>query len=278
MNIAIITDSSAGVSITTATKEGIYVARMPMSVDGKEYLEELEISRKDVIDAMRNGSTLHTSQPLVGQLMTLFDELLEKYDHCIFFPISSKLSGTYQTALAIAADYEGRVTVVDTKFVSAPLYYQALEAKKMVDMGMSPLEIKTKIEKEAWTYAALIPEDIVYLKRGGRISSAAAAVANLLKIIPVLKVYSGGIDLADKVRTYKKAVKTGVELTLQDLDLSEYEVIVLNGDCDEKIYRSTIKDIESKYNCKVIEDQLYPIVLAHTGPGSIAIAVRKKLI
>lgn len=278
MKIAVITDSSAGVSTQDALDQGIFVARMPLVVDDREFMEELDISRQELIHAMRMGSSVKTSQPPLGQLVALFDSLLETHDHLIFLPISSKLSGTYQTAMALAQDYDGRLTVIDSLFVSAPLYSTTLEVKKMAEMGMDPESIRVKVEKESWMYASLIPDDITYLKRGGRISSAAAAIANLLKIVPVLKVYNGEIDLADKVRTYKKAVKVGTDLAMPEDNFHDYEYIVLDGDCDEKVYQGIVKDIESRTGAKVIQWQLYPIVMAHTGPGSIAVCVRKKLI
>lgn len=278
MKIAVITDSSAGISNEEAIKHNIHVARMPLTIDGREYMEEKDISRQELIDAMRLGAKVSTSQPLLGHLMLMFDELLETHDHLIFLPISSKLSGTYQTAYALAQDYDGRVTVIDSLFVSAPLYLQTLEVRMMLVNGMRPEAIKELIEKESWMFAALIPDDIQYLKRGGRISSAAAAVANLLKIIPVLKVYNGEIDLADKVRTYKKALKKGLELIMGDYDIETHEFIVLNGDCDDKAYAWAVKEIESELKCVVVQRDMYPIVMAHTGPGSIALAVRKKLI
>lgn len=278
MSIAIITDSSAGISVESAQKEGIFVARMPLSINGKEYMEATNISRNDVISAMRQGQTVQTSQPPVGQLMLLIDELLKEHDSCLYIPISSKLSGSYQTAVSIAQDYNGRLVVVDALQVSAPLYATVVEAKQLADNGMSAEAIKSLIESEQFMDAALIPEDIVYLKRGGRISSAAAAVANLLKIVPVLRVFDGSIDLADKVRTHKKAVKTGIELILKDLNHEDYNIFVLNGDCDDKLYAATVKEVESIIQGKIIQREIYPIVLAHTGPGTIAVAIRKKLL
>lgn len=277
MSIAIITDSSAGISAQTAIEEGIYVARMPLIVNGKEYMEEVNITRQEVLDAMLQGSLIQTSQPPVGKLMELFDELLKTHDQCLFIPISSKLSGSYQTALSIAQDYEGKVVVVDSLHVEAPLYLLTLEAKRMAESGMDAASIKTLIEEAQYMNASLIPEDIIYLKRGGRISAAAAAVANLLKIVPVLNVSNGEIDLADKVRTRKKAIKTGIELIYKDIDFNDYDVMVLNGDCDEKLLSITVKEVENITQTKVILRDISPTVLAHTGPGTIAFAVRKKI-
>lgn len=278
MSIAIITDSSAGISVETAKQEGLFVARMPLTVDGKEYMEEDNISRLDVITAMREGSVVQTSQPPVGQLIALIDEVLETHDSCVFIPISSKLSGTYQTAMSLAQDYKGRLVVVDALQVSTPLYLTAVEAKAMVDKGMSATEIRDLIESSQAMDAALIPEDIIYLKRGGRISPAAAAVANLLKIVPVLNVSNGEIDLADKVRTHKKAIKRGIELTLEDINFEEHDILVLDGDCSSELYEKTVAEVAALTGQTIIQRQIYPIVLAHTGPGTIAIGIRKKLI
>lgn len=166
MKIAVVTDSSAGVSKQDALDQGIFVARMPLIVDDREFMEEQDISRAELVDAMRLGSSVKTSQPPLGQLIDLFESLLESYDHVIFLPISSKLSGTYQTAMMLAQDYDGRITVIDSLFVSAPLFYTSIEVKKMAEMGMEPALIREKVEKESWMYASLIPEDIIYLKRG----------------------------------------------------------------------------------------------------------------
>ncbi|QIK69376.1 DegV family protein [Erysipelothrix sp. HDW6C] len=278
MKIAVITDSSAGVSQAQAAEYGIYVARMPLTIDGKEYIEEEGISRIELIAAMRRGAKVSTSQPPLGVLIETFESLLKEYDHVIFLPISSKLSGTYQTALGLASDFDNRITVIDSQFVAAPLLLLSVDVKKMADMGMDPLKIKEKVEREAEMFAPLIPEDIQYLKRGGRITPAAAAIANLLKIIPVLKVANGEIDVLEKVRTHKKALKVGFGHVFEGRNIDEYEWIVLDGDCDPKTFESLVEDVEKHIGRPAVRELLYPIVLAHTGPGSIALCAYKKLI
>lgn len=278
MKIAVITDSSAGISKAQAEEYGIYVARMPITIDGKEYMEEEGISREDLIAAMRRGSVVGTSQPPLGAMMEQFETLLKTYDHIIFLPISSKLSGTFQTVSSIVDDFDQRITVIDSKFVAAPLLLLSKDVKQMVDNGMTPDAIKRHVEHNADMFAPLIPEDIQYLKRGGRITPTAAAIANLLKIIPVLKVANGEIDLLEKVRTHKKAVKVGVEKVTEGRNPEAYHWVVLDGDCDPKLLQQTIDDVEKITGQTVIRELLYPIVLAHTGPGSIAIAAYKKII
>lgn len=277
MKTAVVTDSSAGISQEEAKKHGIYVARMPLTINGIDYIEEEEISREMFMDKMLHGDVVKTSQPPLGHLVDLFDRLLEEYDQIIFIPISSLLSGTYQTANVLAQGYDDRLLVLDAKFVSAPLKLLAIQVKDMLNHGYGAMAIKEIVESEAYMWAALIPEDLNYLKRGGRIKPAAAALANMMKIVPVLQVADGEIDVVDKVRTFKKAVKEGMALTIKDKNPKDYDFIVLNGGCSEELYDKIVKDMEKELGMEVIKTYLYPIVMAHTGPGSIGIAAVKKL-
>lgn len=277
MKIAVVTDSSAGITEKNANQAGIYVARMPLSIDGVEYMESIEISREVFLEKMIAGAVIKTSQPPLGHLVRMFDNLLKEYDHIIFIPISSELSSTYQTAVRLAQDFENKVTVIDAKFISVPLGILAKQIKNLVDLGYKPEEIVKIVDEEASMWAALIPEDLNHLKRGGRVKPAVAALANVMKIVPILEVSNGAIDLVDKVRTFKKAVQRGVELTLKDRSPEDYHFIVLNGGCPQDIFDKIVKDIEKEIKTEVIQDYIYPIVLAHTGPGTIGIAVVKKL-
>lgn len=277
MKIAIVTDSSAGIPSDVAQELGIYITRMPLMIDEQEFIEDQDISRASFIEKMKNGALVKTAQPPLGHVMNLFDELLLTYDHIVYIPISSLLSGSYQTACALALDYDGKVTVVDAKFVSGPLKILAVWANVMAKRGLNPQQIKEAIENEAYMYAALIPEDVTYLKRGGRIKPSAAAIANMVKIVPILSVANGEIDLLEKVRTQKKAIKRGVEIILEKHNPEEYDFMVLDGECNPEHYQRVIKEIEKQTGRRPIETKLYPIVMAHTGPGSIGICAIKKL-
>lgn len=283
MKIAIITDSSADLSMLDAQNLGVTVTRMPIQVGSRSFVEAVDITRDEFIDAMKEGAVVKTSQPTPGTLIEAFETLLQTHDHLIFLPISSKLSGTYQTAVALAQDFDGRITIIDSKFVAAPLHYLIRDIQSMIAKGMEPLSIKKCVESEAEMFAPLVPEDIQYLKRGGRISAAAAALANLLKIYPVLLVANGEIDVLEKVRTYKKAVKVAVDSVLDTRNLNtgnrdDYEFGIVDGDCDPKLISKIKKDIELETGrpCKV--HKLYPIILAHTGPGSVAVFAYRKLV
>ena len=277
MKIAVVTDSSAGITIENAEKAGIYVARMPLTIDGVDYIEEKEISRDLFLEKMKQGAVIKTAQPPLGHLVKKFDTLLKNYDHILFLPISSELSSTFDTAFRLSQDYNDKVTVVDAKFISVPLGLLVKQVKKMVDLGYNPEQIKDYCENEAYMWAALIPEDLNYLKRGGRVKPAVVALANMMKIVPILEVKDGAIDLIDKVRTYKKAVRRGLELTIEKHGAETYDYYVLNGGCSQDVFERTVKEIEKELKITVIQDFMYPIVLAHTGPGTIGIGVIKKL-
>lgn len=279
MKVAIMTDSSAGVTRKEALEHGIYVAQMPLTVGESEYLDGEGISLSSMMDQMRTGAHAKTSQPSIGQLMEDVSELLKTYDHVVFLPISSELSGTYQSASALVDDFEGKFTVIDTKFVSHPLWLQTKEVKALIDGGFEDMAaLKGMLESDAYMFASIIPEDIQYLKRGGRISPAAAAIANLLKIVPVLKFESGAIDLNDKVRTFKKAVSKGVDTVLElHEDASQYDWIILHADGNQETIDMIKEKVEAHTNTSVPILNLEPIILAHTGPGTVVLAVRRRL-
>lgn len=277
MKIAFVTDSSAGISLEREKEMGIYVLRMPLTINQEAHLEASTITREALIEDMKDGKVVRTSQPNIQDTIDLFESMLKEYDHIVYLPISKHLSGTYDTANMIAQDFEGKLTVIDTKFVSWPLSQMTFDAKALGDKGYKPEAIKEILEKESYMYAVLIPEDIQYLKRGGRIKPAAAAVANLLKIMPVLEVAGGEIDLYDKVRTHRKALTTGFKRVLELKPYSDYHWVVLDGECDPELVESFANDLENETGCTVIRGQLYPIVLAHTGPGTLAFGAIKKL-
>lgn len=277
MKTAIVTDSSAGISLEREQELGITVLRMPLVIDEEEHIEGSTISRESLIEAMLDGKTVRTSQPNIQNTMDTFTKLLENYDHIIYLPISKHLSGTFDTANMISQDFEGKLTVIDTECVSWPLQRMTIDVIELLEKGYTAEEIKSIIEEQSYMFAVLIPDDLQYLKRGGRIKPAAAAVANLLKIIPILSVTEGEIDLYDKVRTHKKAIATGFEKVLEFKPVEEYHWAVLNGGAEDSLVESIVENLHEKTGEPVYSGHVYPIVLAHTGPGTVAFAAVKKI-
>ena len=275
--IAIVTDSSADISIKKALEENIYVVRLPINIDGVEYEEEVDIELAEVLEKMKSGKVCKTSQASAGYICALWDEILKTHDEIIYLPISSGLSGAYQTGLMCAKDYNGKVIVIDGKHACYPQQLLIKQIKLGIEKGMTSLEIKEVIEKNGELWAVLIPSDLVYLKRGGRISAAASVLGNLLKIVPLLKVEHGKIDVLAKVRTHQKAYNHGMDECLNVENLDDYTFAVLHAGAPEKALE--LKAIlEARINRPVEFDQIYPVIASHTGPGTIAFGRIKKVI
>lgn len=276
IKIAVLVDSSADITKEEANELGVHVIRMPLTIDNEDVLEHDGISTEDFIKRMREGAIVKTSQPLLGNLVQTWDNLLKDYDQILFLPLSSNLSGTYGSAVLASKDYDGKVVVVDTKMACCPLQFTAREALKMLDKGLSAEEIRDKIEKETFMYAAIVPENLTYLKNGGRISPAAAALGNLLKIIPILKVEDGAIDVYDKVRTNKKAYLAAIEAVTKVENPEDYYWFVVHSDCEE-LAKEYKKIVEEKVNQEVLIKPIRAIIMAHTGPGTLGVGHLKKL-
>ena len=276
MKIAVLTDSSADISVKEATEKGIHVIRFPLVIDGEEHVEAVTITLEEFTKRMYDGALAMTSQPVVGLLLEKWDEMLKEYDHVIYACISAGISGAYETAAVQARNYEGKVTVLDTCYVAYPMQTLCEEIQEMINQGYTPEEIKEKVESSEKMDAILIPGDLKYLKRGGRISAQAAALANLLKIVPLLVVADGKIDAYEKVRTPKKAYEEALKYFVDRTEnYEDYYWYVVHADSEElgKELRERVATLTGQ---EVVLEKLYPVIMAHTGPGSVAIARSKK--
>lgn len=272
--IAIMVDSGCDITRDEANELDVYVARMIVTVDGKEYLEDVDINASEIADKMRNGAVVKTSQPNLGETIKMWKEILKTHDQIIYIPISSGLSGTYQTSYLASKDFPNQVYVIDAKFACAPTKVLIKYVKEMIEKDYSCEQIVDKIEKEAEMFAIIVPEKLEYLKRGGRISAAAAALGSLLKIVPILKVENGAIDVETKVRTTSKAYQVAMETCLNVENVDDYEWMMLSCDNDIEEYR---KQYEEKIGRPVLSDSIKAIIMAHTGPGTFACGRIKKI-
>ncbi|MCF0115358.1 MAG: DegV family protein, partial [Erysipelotrichaceae bacterium] len=238
-------------------------------------IEGDEIDYRQIITLMKDGATIKTSQPPIGEMMAFFEKLLETHEGVLYIPLSSGLSGTYQTACMAAADYDGKVTIVDAKSACAPVQLLAKWAKEMLAKDYDVLEIKRKLEEETYMYACIVPGDLIYLKRGGRISATAAALGNVLKIVPILSVDQGKIDAVDKVRTFKKAVKVAMHYATNVENKDDYEWMIIDTNVD--YFDSWVEEYETLVHVKPLKKQMQAVILGHVGPGSICVGRIKKL-
>ncbi len=276
--IAVLVDSSADISNEEALKEGLHVVRMPLIVDDETFMECDEITDSQLIEKMNSGAKVKTSQPILGDLIAKWDELLQTYDQVLYIPISIGLSGTHSSAVLASESYEGKVVVVDSVLIAYPLQYTAIKAKELLEKGYSAEEVKRKIEEEVNMFAVIVPETLTHLKNGGRISPAAAALGNFLKILPLLKYESGKIDALDKVRTQKKAYLKALEYIQSSIegDKSEYQWYITHSGCRERA--EELSELVKDQIGEAIEIRpLRAIITVHTGPGTIAIGRIKKI-
>ena len=174
--IAVVTDSNSGITQEEAQKMGIHVLPMPFTIDGNEYFEGINLTQEEFYEKLKGDADIATSQPSPHAILKLWDELLKEYDEIVQIPMSSGLSGSCQTAAALAADYEDRVFVVNNHRISVTQRQSALDARDLAERGWSGEQIKEKLEATRFDSSIYITVDTLkYLKKGGRITPAAAA-------------------------------------------------------------------------------------------------------
>ena len=206
-NVCIITDSNSGISQEEALTLGIKVIPMPFFIDGVQYYEGINLTQEQFYDKLKNDADISTSQPSVGELQNAFAEVLKTHDEAVFIPMSSGLSGTCQTASMLAEDYHGKVNVVNNQRISVTQRQSVLDAILLAKKGYSGTQIKEILERDKFQSSIYITLDTLkYLKKGGRITPAAAAIGTMLKLNPVLQIQGETLDAFAKAR-HKSAAK-----------------------------------------------------------------------
>jgi DegV family protein with EDD domain len=284
--IAIVTDSNSGITQSQAKELGFYVLPMPFTIDGKEYFEDINLTQEDFYQKMDENADIFTSQPSPESVMKLWDELLQEYDEIIHIPMSSGLSGSCQTALMLADDYDGKVQVVNNQRISVTQKQSCYDAKQLIATGKSALEIKNILEEDKLNASIYIMLDtLFYLKKGGRITPAAAALGTLLRLKPVLQIQGDKLDAFAKARTSAQgkniminAIKSDIETRFGGLDAGNFSIMLAHTNSLEAISEFK-KDVEEAIPGVRIEmvDPLSLSVSCHIGPGALGVAVVKKL-
>lgn len=276
---AYLVDSGADLSEEEAKELDIYVLRMPIQIDDKTYLEGIEISNEELIQAINNGKTPKTSQPILGDTVIMWDKLLMEYDQILYIPLGKTFSHATETAIILANDerYKGKVFVVNSTFIAYPIVKYILWAREQIENGQSIEEVCKKIGEEGRIDACVIPENLEIIKRGGRISPAAASMANLLNIRPVLWLDKDGVFPLAKVHTLKKAYRKGVEAVSDNVNPNEYEWMII--DADNRAMSDELMPVlqEAIGNQKIEQHIFNATILSHAGPGTIGFGRIKKL-
>ncbi|MCI6165129.1 MAG: DegV family protein [Lachnospira sp.] len=279
--VAILTDSNSGITQQQAAQLGIYVIPMPFFIDGEQYFEGINLSQEEFYEKLKTDADISTSQPSVGELQDKWDELLKEYDEIVFIPMSSGLSGTCQTATMLAEDYDGKVCVVNNQRISVTMRQSVLDALLLANQGKTAAQIKAILEEhkmESSIYITL--ETLKYLKKGGRITPAAAAIGTVLNLKPVLQIQGEKLDAFSKTRGKASAKKIMLKAMQDDLDgrFSEFakagrihiEAAYAGNEEEANEWAELIKETYPQFDFNM--DPLSLSVACHIGYGALAIA------
>jgi DegV family protein with EDD domain len=268
-----------------AAELGVTIVPTPFMIDGETFFQEISLSREEFYKKLSTGAEISTSQPSPDSVMTCWDKLLKEYDEIVHIPISSGLSTACDTAYMLSQDYDGRVQVVNNQRVSVTQRQSVIDAVEMAKLGKSAAEIKEIMEADKFNSSIYIMIDtLYYLKKGGRITPAAAALGTLLKLKPVLQIQGEKLDAFAKARTVNQAKSIMINAIKNDIEKR------FGGISKDNPIDLSIAHTENEEAAKVLKEELqavfpdYPIyidhlslsVSCHIGPGSLAIACSRK--
>lgn len=282
--VAIVTDSNSGITQKQGKELGIFVLPMPFFIDGKMFLEDITLTQEQFYEKLGGDSDISTSQPSPGDVMELWEKVLKEYDEIVCIPMSSGLSTTCFTAISIANEYKGRVQVVDNQRISVTQAQSVYDAMKLRDEGMSAAQIREILEREKMQASIYITVDTLkYLKKGGRITPAAAAIGTVLNLKPVLQIQGEKLDAFAKARGWKSAKKIMLNAIEKDLDtrfagVKDDMVLGMAYTCRREAAQEWKQEIMERFpGYDIIEGPLSLSVACHIGPGSMAVTCMKRV-
>lgn len=279
-NIAIMTDTNSGISPQYAKDNNIFLIPMPFIVDDEEFVEYGSLSYDEFFALMTSGATVSTSQPSPADVCEMWEKALKTYDYVIYIPMSSALSGTYQTAKMLADDYDGKVLVVDNKRISVTLKASVFDAVTLREKGLSAEEIVNKLEDNALNSSVYVSVNTLeYLKKSGRVTPSGAAIGTLLGIKPVLKIMGEKLDAYKKVRGMPAAIETMLEAVKNDLENRfDGEKVTITAAYTGKflVGEKWLFEVRNHFPDYDIELDILPLSIAcHLGPDALGIGISK---
>lgn len=289
LKIAVVTDSNAGITQKEAEElKDVFVVPMPFTIDGEEYFEDINLTQDEFYKKLTDNADISTSQPSIGTVTELWEDLLTKYDQIVHIPMSSSLSMTCETAKNFAQNYDGKIQVVDNQRISVTQKQSVLDALNLAKEGKNAQEIKEYLEKTKRDSSIYIMVNTLkYLKKGGRVTPAAAAIGTLLKIKPVLQIQGGKLDQFAKVLNEKVAKLKMINAIKKDLkdrfsqyvENNEMLLFVAYTNCKDKalVFADEIRK-EIPNVPLVYVDPLSLSVACHIGDGAIAVACARKYV
>ena len=284
MRTAIVTDTNSGITKEIAKDWGIYVIHMPIIINDETFYEGDTISEEDFFAALSSDKQISTSQPSPGDVMDLWDQLLDNgYDEVVYIPMSSGLSNSCAAATGYAQDYEGKVQVVDNHRISVTMYESVLQARDMANEGASAKEIKEFLEEDAYNSSIyLAVNTLEYLKKGGRVTPAAALLGAVLSIKPILTIQGEKLDSYAKSRGSMKkaeekmikAIQSDIEKRFSDKDPSKVHIGAAGAGLTKEEQEEWVALLKKRFpDYSIFYSPLSASVSVHTGPGAVGIGI-----
>lgn len=285
-NIAIVTDSNSGITQAAARELGVHVLPMPFMINEETYFEDIDLTQEEFYEKLSSGANIGTSQPSPESVMKLWDGLLNDYDEIVHIPMSSGLSGSCQSAMILAEDYHGKVQVVNNQRISVTQRQSCLDAKLLAAKGKNAKEIKEFLEADKFNSSIYIMLDtLYYLKKGGRITPAAAAIGTMLRLKPVLQIQGEKLDAFAKARTTNQgksiminAIKNDIESRFGGMTEDKHIWLQVAHTANQEAAEAYKEEILAQFPGYDIHiDPLSLSVACHIGPGALAFACCKKI-
>ena len=287
LKTAIVTDSNSGITQAEGKELGITVLPMPFYINEKMYYEDIDLTQEQFYQMLQDGASISTSQPVVANLLELWDHLLETYDEIVHIPMSSGLSGSCETAMALAREYHGRVEVVNNQRISVTQRQSVMDAITLAGHGKTAREIREYLELTKMDSSIYIMVDTLnYLKKGGRITPAAAALGTLLRLKPVLQIQGEKLDAFAKARNVKQAKKLMIEAIHNDCIKrfgsdetgSHMWIHMAYTGTDTTAIHEFREEVAAEFpNHDIIVNPLSLSVACHIGPGALAVTCTKMM-
>ena len=285
--VAIVTDSNSGITQMQAKALGIHVVPMPFYINGELYFEDITLTQEEFYHKLGEDAEISTSQPAPGDVLDLWTSLLKSYDEVVYIPMSSGLSSSCETAIMLSQEFEGKVQVVNNQRISVPQWQSVMDAMEMATVGMDAAAIKQRLEETGLDSSIYITVDTLkYLKKGGRVTPAAAALGTVLNLKPVLTIQGEKLDAFAKVRGMKAARKAMIEAIRHDLDTrfadlyykGEMRLEIAYSGVDVKTAKDWQKQLSAAFPGHTFD--MAPLSLSiscHVGPGALGVACTRKV-
>lgn len=283
--IAVVTDSNSGITQRQATEYGVHVLPMPFMIDDETFYEDINLDQKGFYEKLEGGADVVTSQPSPDSVLTLWEKLLKDYDEIVHIPMSSGLSGSCQSAVMLARDFGGKVQVVNNQRISVTQRQSVLDAKLLAEKGESAARIKEILEQDKFNSSIYIMLDtLYYLKKGGRITPAAAAIGTILKLKPVLQIQGEKLDAFAKARTTNQGKQIMINAIRNDMETrfggarADNIWLQVAYTKDDKAAEQFAEELKERFGeFDMVCNPLSLSVACHIGPGALAVACCKKL-